>query len=136
MVWVRVKVMVMVRVRVRWMGMVNVNVKVRVEVKWMVKFRATILGMVCVINRKGQVMNKYVAASGTVAYAEMDKPTNVISKRRAGTKRASYKMSVDGMNYAIAHSIDMSRKPVKPKVQTVGVYGPQQGVRVWKRLKR
>lgn len=81
-------------------------------------------------------MNKYVAASGTVAYAEMDKPTNVISKRRAGTKRASYKMSVDGMNYAIAHSIDMSRKPVKPKVQTVGVYGPQQGVRVWKRLKR
>ena len=102
----------------------------------MVKFRATILGMVCVINRKGQVMNKYVAASGTVAYAEMDKPTNVISKRRAGTKRASYKMSVDGMNYAIAHSIDMSRKPVKPKVQTVGVYGPQQGVRVWKRLKR
>ena len=81
-------------------------------------------------------MNKYVAASGTIAYAERDKPTSVISKRRAGTKRASFKMSVDGMNYAIAHSIDMSRKPVKPKVQTVGVYGPQQGVRVWKRLKR
>ena len=78
-------------------------------------------------------MNRYTVAAGTVAYSERDKPTDVTSKRRAGTKRASFKMSVDGMNHSIAHSIDASRRPEPPLTQTIGVRGPKQSIRVWRK---
>lgn len=78
-------------------------------------------------------MNKMQVAMGIIAVAERDKPQNVASKRRAGTKRASFKMSVDGMNHAIAARIDASRRPEREPVQTIGVYGPKQSIRGWKR---
>lgn len=70
---------------------------------------------------------------GIIAVSEKDKYTNVNSKRRAGTKKAGFKVSADGIENAIANSIDASRRPDKSKVQTVGVKGPKQEIRVWKR---
>lgn len=78
-------------------------------------------------------MNKYQVAAGVVAVAEREKEFNVASKKRAGTKRASFKMSRDGIEHAIASRIDADRRPKIEPVQTIGVYGPSQGVRVWKR---
>jgi hypothetical protein len=79
-------------------------------------------------------MNKYQVAIGIVAASELDKPQDVTSKRRAGTKRASFKISRDGIEDAIVNTIHRDRQPVKPPVQTVGVYGLNQGggIRVWR----
>ena len=78
-------------------------------------------------------MNKIQRAMGIVAAAEVDKPTNVNSKKRAGTKRASYKVSRDGIENMIMNTIEASRRPAPPEHRTVGIYGPQQGVRVWRK---
>ena len=77
-------------------------------------------------------MNKFQVAVGIIAVAERDKPTSVASKKRAGTRRAGFKVSRDGIEHAVAHSIDMSRKPAKPPVQTIGEYGPKQSIRIWR----
>ena len=75
-------------------------------------------------------MNKIQRAMGIIASAERNKSVNVTSKRRAGTKKASFKMSVDGMNARLAYQLDA--RP-RPKVQTVGSYGPAQSIRVWRK---
>ena len=81
----------------------------------------------------GDYMNKMQRAMGIVAAAERDKPQDVTSKRRAGTKKASYKVSTDGINNMIINTIANNRRPKPPEHRTVGIYGPQQGIRVWRK---
>lgn len=78
-------------------------------------------------------MNKYQVAMGIIAAAEAGKTQSVASKRRAGTKRAGYKTTVDGLNASIASSIDRSRyKREVPR--TVSSYGPKQSIKVWREI--
>ncbi len=77
-------------------------------------------------------MNPDQVAMLKVAYVERDKPVNATSKKRAGTKRASFKVSVDAMNGRMAHMLDNKPEDI-PEVRTVGEFGPQQNTRVWRR---
>jgi hypothetical protein len=74
-------------------------------------------------------MNKIQQAIGIAASPEVGKDVNVASKRRAGTKKASFKMSRDGVE---ARAIAAMNKPEPKRPRTVGSYGPKQSIRVWR----
>lgn len=73
-------------------------------------------------------MNRYQQAMAISAARERGNIPTVNSKKRAGTKRASFKASRDG----IEQSFLMAMQPVKPS-RCVGKYGPRQRIRVWRK---
>ena len=74
-------------------------------------------------------MNKFTVAAGVKASAERGKPTTVNSKVRSCTRRANFKSSVDARTHRLVSEI--TRPEPEPK-QTVGIYGPKGGIRVWR----
>ena len=79
----------------------------------------------------GGIMN-IQDATNIVAHAERDKLVNIDSKVRACTRKASFKASVDARNETLARMIDNSRRTIAV-TYNVGVYGPKQPIRTWRR---